>query len=501
MVEPNVTRVPWRPIEPLQPHEQTGNGSMAALEALRTEWHRRLESLTEDEKPRVRQRSLRKLAVETGILERLYEVEWGLTLTLVAEGFTRDVIEREGGRVDDRTLATLRAQMDSLAMVLDFVHQKRSLTTSFIKELHHAMTRTQDTYVATDSLGRVFERALPKGTWKVDPNHVLRQDNTLLEYAPPEQVASEMDRLVEIWATVDAGPIHPVIKAAWLHHRFVQVHPFADGNGRVARALTLLALEQHQYAPLVIDRWHRADYLKALDTANTGDLHGLVRLFVKLEGTALTSELERPEDEPSGGLALDIAHTLADQLAELRRRRQSEIQQKLQARATAIMGRTKNWFERKRADIRQVFVDKGLTDVKLLVDAELPPAERADWFRRQIIESAHTAGHYADFRYYAGWCSLRIRVERSELRFVASIHGAGREPGVMAITTFAEIKAILATPEDNAPVLPTYLPTTKDAFRFVHSESSETIEGRSDELEELLEEGLSEALTHLLKEL
>ena len=119
----------------------------------------------------------------------------------------------------------------------------------------------------------------------------------------------------------------------------------------------------------------------------------------------------------------------------------------------------------------------------------------------QRFAYAHTAGHYADFRYYAGWCSLRIRVERSELRFVASIHGAGREPGVMAITTFAEIKAIPATPEDNAAVPTTYLSTTKDAFRFVHSESSETIEGRSGELEELLEEGLSEALTHLLKEL
>jgi|GEM_PF-6737520 len=30
---------------------------------------------------------------------------------------------------------------------------------------------------------------------------------------------------------------HPLLVAAWLHHQFVQIHPFQDGNGRVTRAL------------------------------------------------------------------------------------------------------------------------------------------------------------------------------------------------------------------------------------------------------------------------
>jgi fido (protein-threonine AMPylation protein) len=72
---------------------------------------------------------------------------------------------------------------------------------------------------------------------------------------------------------------HPVVRSAWLHHRFVCVHPFQDGNGRVARALTLLVLLRNHYAPLVVDRNQRADYLDALDEANEGDLRPLVRLF------------------------------------------------------------------------------------------------------------------------------------------------------------------------------------------------------------------------------
>jgi fido (protein-threonine AMPylation protein) len=494
-----IRRIPWRPIEALPTGGTPTNGAFAALDALRDEWDRRLRELSPDDQAAVRQRTLRKLSVETGILERLYDVEWGLTLTLVAEGFTRDVVERAGGQMDERTLATLRAQMDSLGMVLDFVRSERPLGSAFIRELHHAITRTQDTYVVTDPLGRVTESPLPKGEWKTQPNHVQRQDNTLLEYAPPAQVASEIDRLVAIWGEIDRDrSVHAIVKAAWLHHRFVQIHPFADGNGRVARALTLLVLEKYRYAPLVVDRWHRAAYLKALDAANDGSLSDLVQLFVKLEGGALTSELERPSEDTGLGLAMEVAHTLAAQLAEARRRRESEIQRVLRARAVAVGGRIREWFTRKRDELVPVFRGQGLDDVTVLADVEMPPSPRTHWFRKQITESAHTAGHYADFRLFVGWAGLRIRVERLQLRYVASLHGAGREPGVMAVTTFAEVEPFPPVEED-APTPREYIHTTPDAFRFVHSEPLLDIERRAGEIESLLDEGLAVALASLLK--
>ena len=476
------------------------NGAFAALDALRGEWDRRLGALSPAEQANVRQRTLRKLSVETGILERLYDVEWGLTLTLVAEGFTRDVVERAGGQIDERTLATLRAQMDSLGLVLEFVRSERPLGSSFLRELHQAITRTQDTYIVTDALGRVTETPLPKGQWKTQPRHVVRQDNTLLEYAPPEQVASEIDSLVDLWRVLDADrSVHPMVKAAWLHHRFVQIHPFADGNGRVARALTLLVIEKYKYAPLVVDRWHRAAYLKALDAANDGRLADLVQLFVKLEGAALTGELERPTEDAAPGLSVEVAHTLAAQLAEARRRRETAVQLLLQARAVAVGGRLRAWFGPKRDDLVGVFHGRGLDDVAVFCDVEMPPTSaKTHWFKKQITESAHTAGHYADFRTFSGWAGLRIRVERSQLRYVASLHGAGREPGVMAVTTFAELEPFPAA-EDGAPAPREYLHTTPDAFRFVHSEPLDEINGRAAELEQLLDEGLAVALAELLK--
>jgi fido (protein-threonine AMPylation protein) len=497
VADAQVTRIPWQPIRPLDGEGVPTNGSFGALDALRHEWQRRLAELSEDERTRIRQRSLRRLSVETGILERLYDLEWGLTLTLVAEGFARDVVERVGGQVDDRTLATLRAQLDSLELVLDFVRQRRSLTPSFIKELHQAITRTQDTYIATDALGRVIETPLPRGQWKMRSNHVLRHDSTLLEYAPPEQVASEVDRLVDLWAEVDATGHHPMVKAAWLHHRFVQIHPFADGNGRVARALTLLVMEKALYAPLVVDRWHRDSYLRALDAANDGRLGDLIQLFVKLEGSSLTNELERPFALERGA-AIDVAHTLAAQLAEARRRRETVLQERLVVRAIAVSGRLGQWFDGKQGELEAVFREKGLDDVRVKAGTEVPPSPRAFWFRRQIIESAHTAGHYADFGVYAAWSSLQIRLEKLQLRYVASLHGAGRDPGVMAVTTFAEIEPYPPDEVGESSSVRDHVRTTTDAFHFVHSESVEQINQRGPELDALLDEGLEVALSALL---
>lgn len=495
------TRIPWKPIEPLAQANDIANGALASLDALRQEWARRLNDLPEEERIAVRHRSLRRLAIETGILERLYEVDWGLTLTLVAEGFTRDVVERAGGQVDERTLATLRAQTDSLALVLDFVRQDRQLAPAFIRELHHAITRTQDTYVATDTLGRITETRLEKGQWKTQPNHVLRNDNTILEYTPPEHVQSEIDQLIHYWNALDATPSHPIVKAAWLHHRFVQIHPFADGNGRVARALTLLVLEKHHYAPLVVDRWHRVDYLRALDSANQGSLRDLIALFIRLEATALTSELERPLEPAVRGVALDVAHTLAAQMAEVRRRRESEIQARLTARAVAVGGRLRQWFDQKRAELVEVFRGRGLNDVAVSSNTEMPPSDRTHWFRRQIVESAQFAGHYADFRTFAGWASLRIRTDRWVLRYAASLHGAGQEPGIMAVTTFAELEPHPAQEGEAGTTSREQIRTTVDAFRFVHTEDMDDIGRRAAELERLLDDGLSVALAEMMKKL
>jgi Fic family protein len=508
MDAPVASNRPWQPITPLDSSTVLSEGRIAALEALRAAWKRELEAVPEAERVRRRQRTLRRLAVETGIIEGLYDLDWGLTLTLVAEGFARDVVERAGGsgRVGEETLATLNAQRESLEMVIDFVRNDRTLTASFIKELHHAITRTQSHYDATDSLGHVVRRELIHGAWKQWPNHVQRQDGSLLEYCPPEHVASEVDNLATWYEALEATDAHPLVKAAWLHHRFVQIHPFADGNGRVARALTVLVLQRHRFAPLVVDRHHRGDYLKALDRANDGDLSVLVSLFINLESSALAGELEETATVAADS-SRHVAKTLAAQLADRRARAKTARAIALQVRVTAVFAIMRQWMESKRDELRAVFTGQGIVDARVdFFEARSDQPSSASgpssglmrhmYFRRQIIDAAHAAGHYAYFGGFVGLLTLRVKVEGLALSFVASLHGAGADTGVMAITTIASARPVEPGPGDEGAI---DVPTTSDAFYFAYEETIESLNEREAELTDLLDAGLTVALADLTR--
>jgi len=76
--------------------------------------------------------------------------------------------------------------------------------------------------------------------------------------------------------------------AAYIHHRFVEIHPFIDGNGRVARLLTNLYLLSNGYPPLVLKKQDRNRYYAYLHSADQGNLEPLTRYIAKAEDDSLT---------------------------------------------------------------------------------------------------------------------------------------------------------------------------------------------------------------------
>lgn len=66
-------------------------------------------------------------------------------------------------------------------------------------------------------------------------------------YEVPQNIKTKMDELLEWYNLADESEIHPVIKAALLHLEIVRIHPFAEGNGRLARALATLSLSVDGY--------------------------------------------------------------------------------------------------------------------------------------------------------------------------------------------------------------------------------------------------------------
>ncbi|MFX9740650.1 Fic family protein, partial [Acinetobacter baumannii] len=79
--------------------------------------------------------------------------------------------------------------------------------------------------------------------------------------------------------------------SAWLHHRFTQIHPYQDGNGRLVRAITTLLLLKAGLLPLVIDRDLRVEYISSLEAADFGDLTQLASLFARLERAGIMQAL------------------------------------------------------------------------------------------------------------------------------------------------------------------------------------------------------------------
>jgi len=83
-----------------------------------------------------------------------------------------------------------------------------------------------------------------------------------------------------------------VESASKLHHLVVWIHPFVDGNGRLARLLTNLRLMRAGFPPIVLQRRIRKSYYDALEKADDGDLTQFAALVARDVGSALDLWLE-----------------------------------------------------------------------------------------------------------------------------------------------------------------------------------------------------------------
>lgn len=107
-------------------------------------------------------------------------------------------------------------------------------------------------------------------------------------YVPPPASAA-LGRMAEYAAwlartaeTPDGeGRLHPVVRAAHAHFWLVDIHPFVDGNGRVARLLMNLLLLQAGYPIAVLRAEDRLAYYRALESAHEGQLDPFLQLVAE----------------------------------------------------------------------------------------------------------------------------------------------------------------------------------------------------------------------------
>lgn len=210
----------------------------------------------------------RTAAVDTGAIEGLYTVDRGFTRTIATEAAAWEAT------LEARDPGVARSIRDALAaydQVLDAVTHDRPVTEVWIRELHATLCRSQESYVVHTGIGPQ-KQTLPTGVYKTMANSPTNPSTgTVHHYAPPSDTPSEMQRLVSELRSSAFLAAHPVAQAAWAHYAFVCVHPFADGNGRVARALASAYLYRSPGVPLVVFADQRDRYLDALEIVDAGN--------------------------------------------------------------------------------------------------------------------------------------------------------------------------------------------------------------------------------------
>ncbi len=192
--------------------------------------------------------------------------------------FLREGLTSEGRPLKDYVEAKNHAQ--AIDYLQEVVTSKRELTEGFIKELHSLLLRDIDHTVARGAGGKLIHKPLSPGKYKVRPNHVLTLSGTIHKYTEPIKVVDEMQMLLR-WLK-QSKEIHAVERAALFHYRFVCIHPFDDGNGRMARLLMNLLLMKSGYPPCVVRNSKRRNYLQSLEQADsTGSTEAFVRILAQ----------------------------------------------------------------------------------------------------------------------------------------------------------------------------------------------------------------------------
>ena len=433
----------WRPIEPLSDSER--HIDLSAMHSVYDAWGTSKERLQQSSPGALKefnQRLVRRLSIETGILERLYDLDRGTTEALVAHGFVEELVSRSSTDIEPAHLIDILIDQEAaVQLVMDCVAGSRNLTKGFIHELHAILTKHQDTTTAIDQFGNRQEIPLLKGTFKLHPNNPRRPDGSVHEYCPPMQVDTEMEKLLGWLANYSAED--PIIVAAWLHHRFTQIHPYQDGNGRVARAITTLIVLRSGLMPLVIDRDLRVEYIESLEAADYGDLSSLAMLFARLERVAIMQALSVDADKEISyqkSLTSAVIESLAKKFDRRREEKHAELR-RVNVVAQELRNSTHEILEGAFRRLAQPLL--GVAVPQIHINDGGSDRGSGHWYRFEVIQSASEAGKFANFSEDHYFVKASIRVARERLVFVTSFHHVGRElSGIMEATSFARLELI-----------------------------------------------------------
>ena len=170
------------------------------------------------------------------------------------------------GEGDLKDFNDMKASQVGVEMVKEAVQDRSmSLSQNFIRQLHKVLLREDYTVYRELPGGGTTSYTVHAGQYKTRPNSVITRYGDRFEYASPEETPSLMNDLVDWYnAAEQEGKLSPVELAALFHYRYIRIHPFEDGNGRIARLMVNFIMARHGWPMIVIRNRKKAEYLEAL---------------------------------------------------------------------------------------------------------------------------------------------------------------------------------------------------------------------------------------------
>ena len=285
-----------------------------------------------------------------------------------------------------------------------------------------------------------------------------------------------MERLIELHDRYLEEKAPPEVLAAWLHHRFTHIHPFQDGNGRVARALASLVFIREGWFPLVVHRDQRSSYIDACEAADRGDLAPLVDLFAAAQRKAFVNALGIAQDTLRASEQLgQLVATIGD---HFRKRDRDLARNMIKAKdhATALWKSAENRFASVSTQLQDAI--RGPRDRKVFADQCAPhdaPVRRR-WHRWQTIEAAKELDCFANIAEFTAWRRVVLETESGRSEILLAFHAVGREyRGIVGASLSFYRRP--ETDEGHSTIEDRYT-VSKELFQINYLESLEAVQAR-----------------------
>ena len=231
------------------------------LQAVLNEWQNLL-PLSDEDRGRLRRRFTVDFNYNSNHLEG-NTLTYGQTEILLL--FGKIIGEAELKDVQEMTASNVALKM----MEEESGMKDVPLTLNFIRTLHRTLLREDYTVYRSLPGGMQTSYVVHAGQFKTRPNSVITRYGDRFEYASPEETPALMAGLVDWYNQAEQeGALTPAELAILFHYRYIRIHPFEDGNGRIARMMVNYILARHGYPLIVVRSRSKKEYLEALHRAD-----------------------------------------------------------------------------------------------------------------------------------------------------------------------------------------------------------------------------------------